>query len=116
MKTILKTLLAVMVLALIFSSYVFADAGGDTFKAKCAMCHGPNGAGDTVIGKNMKLRDLSSADVQKQSDAQLAAIISSGKNKMPGFGKTLSADQIKELVGFIRFCGPCFGRQRRRAT
>jgi len=43
---------------------VIADGGADTYKAKCAACHGATGAGDTAMGKNLKLRDLGSADVQ----------------------------------------------------
>jgi cytochrome c6 len=102
MKTILKASLVVIALALIFSTYVFADGGADTFKAKCAMCHGPNGAGDTVMGKNMKLRDLGSADVQKQSDEELTTIISKGKNKMPPFDGKLSKEQISDVAKYIR--------------
>ncbi len=101
MKTILRASLAVLTLALVFSTYTFADGGAD-FKAKCAMCHGPNGAGDTVIGKNMKLKDLGSADVQKQSDAELATIISKGKGKMTPFENKLSKEQIDGLVKYIR--------------
>lgn len=101
MKTILKASLVVLALSLIFSTYVFADGGAD-FKAKCAMCHGPNGAGDTVMGKNMKLRDLGSADVQKQSDEELTTIIDKGKNKMPPFDTKLSKDQISDVVKYIR--------------
>jgi cytochrome c6 len=72
-------------------------AGEATFKAKCAGCHGADGKGKEA----MKTRDLSSADVQKQSDADLTAIITNGKGKMPPY-KTLSADQTKDLVSFIR--------------
>jgi cytochrome c5 len=50
----------------------------------------------------MNLRDLGSADVQKTSDADMTAIITAGKNKMPASGKSLSADQVKGLVGFVR--------------
>jgi cytochrome c6 len=102
MKTILKASLAVLVAALVFSTYTFADSGADTFKAKCAMCHGPNGAGDTVMGKNMKIRDLGSADVQKQTDAELDTIISKGKGKMPAYDGKLTKEQINELVKHIR--------------
>ena len=65
----------------LFSSPAKADvaAAEATFKAKCAMCHGADGKGKDA----MKTRDLSSADVQKQSDAELSAIISNGKGKMP---------------------------------
>jgi len=84
------------------ATVALAGDGAAVFKAKCASCHSADGSGGNPMGQKLGVRDLRSADVQKQSDAQLAAIISSGKNKMPGFGKTLSADQIKELVGFIR--------------
>src|SRR5882762_6549638 len=39
-----------------------------TFKSSCAMCHGADGSGDTAVGKSMKIPDLHSAQVQKQSD------------------------------------------------
>ncbi|MGC1417779.1 MAG: cytochrome c [Candidatus Acidiferrum sp.] len=86
---------------LVWPAGVRAD-GGALFKAKCAACHGADGKGDTGMGKMYKIRDLGSADVQKQSDAELTTIISDGKNKMPGYGKSLKPDEIKELVGFIR--------------
>lgn len=76
--------------------------GAETFKAKCASCHGADGSGSTPVGKAMKLRDLGSSDVQSQTDDQLLSIISGGKNKMPGFEKSLGADKCKELVAFIR--------------
>jgi mono/diheme cytochrome c family protein len=36
------------------------------------------------------------------SDADLTATITNGKNKMPAYGKSLKADDIKELVAYIR--------------
>jgi cytochrome c6 len=99
MKTVNALL---MILALAFSTYTFADAGGDTYKAKCAMCHGATGAGDTVMGKNMKLRDLGSADVQKQTDDELTTIITKGKSKMPPYDGKLTKEQVGEVVKFIR--------------
>lgn len=102
MKTILKALVAMMALALIFSTYVFADGGADTFKAKCAACHGPDGSGNTTMGKNLKLHDLGSADVQKQSDDELTTIITKGKGKMPSYEGKLTKDQISDVVKYIR--------------
>ena len=72
-------------------------AGSALFKAKCAGCHGADGKGKEA----MKTRDLASADVQKQTDAELTGIITNGKGKMPPY-KTLSADQVKDLVSCIR--------------
>ena len=81
-----------------------AAAAEATYKAKCAMCHGPDGKGETATGKMMKARDFASEDVQKMSDADLSSAISAGKGKMPPF-KTLSADQVKDLVAYVRAFG-----------
>jgi|HubBroStandDraft_6_1064221.scaffolds.fasta_scaffold68238_3 cytochrome c6 len=83
----------------ILSSPAKADVASAeaTFKAKCAACHGADGKGKEM----MKTRDLGSADVQKQTDADLTTIISKGKGKMPAYG-TLTPDQVKDLVTYIR--------------
>ena len=83
------------------SSPAAVDAAA-TFKAKCASCHGADGSGNTTVGKALKCRDLRSAEVQGQSDAQLLAIVTNGKGKMTGFGKTLGADSCKALVAYVR--------------
>lgn len=93
---------AIMALTLLFSSHAFAQSGADTFKAHCSACHGAKGAGDTMIGRNLKLRALGSDEVQKQSDEQLFAILSKGKNRMPAFERRLSKDQIRDLVQYVR--------------
>ncbi len=72
------------------------------FKGKCVMCHGPDGAGKTVMGEKLKLPDLRSADVQKKSDANLKALIAKGKDKMPAYETKLSKEQIDSMVVFIR--------------
>jgi mono/diheme cytochrome c family protein len=66
------------------------------------MCHGPDGRGDTVIGKSAGIPDLHSADVQQQSDASLAEFIADGKGAMPPFKNSLSSEQINSLVAHIR--------------
>jgi len=78
------------------------ETGESLFKGKCAMCHGPDGAGKTTMGEKLKVPDLHSADVQKKSDADLKTIITKGKDKMPGYETKLSKEQIDKLVAFIR--------------
>ena len=105
MQTTMKNLgamtLAAALLAgtCLLSSPAKADvaAAEATFKAKCAGCHGADGKGKEM----MKTRDLASADVQKQSDADLSGIISNGKGKMPAY-KTMTPEQVKDMVAFIR--------------
>jgi cytochrome c6 len=78
------------------------NAGADTFKAKCAVCHGVDGSGSTPMGQKMKVHDLRSPEVQKQTDEELTTIITNGKPPMPAYGKTLSSADIRELVAFLR--------------
>jgi mono/diheme cytochrome c family protein len=79
--------------------------GENLFQAKCASCHGADGAGKTPMGTALKLRDLRSQDVQNQSDAELTRIVAKGKNKMPAFDGKLKKDQIDQVVGYVRELG-----------
>jgi mono/diheme cytochrome c family protein len=73
-----------------------AQDAGALYKSKCAMCHGADGM--KAAG-----HDLSSAAVQKESDADLAAVITDGKPpKMPKYGDKLKPEEIKGLVAYIR--------------
>src|SRR3954463_3617776 len=92
----LLTLLGCGLIALCSSS-AFAQDAAATYKAKCAMCHGPEGKG----GK-MGTRDFASEDVKKETDAQLTEIISKGKGKMPAYDGKLKDTEIKDLVTYIR--------------
>ena len=89
-------------LAFVSSTYALAETGFDTYKSKCSACHGTHGAGDTMLGKNLKLLSLASDEVQNRSDEELFAIISKGKNRMPSFEHKLSKDQIEAVVKYVR--------------
>ncbi|MDR3749268.1 MAG: cytochrome c [Acidobacteriota bacterium] len=85
------------VLALALPQVAMADSAADTYKAKCAMCHGAEGAGKAAMGT----KDLGSADIQKMSDADLNAAITNGKGKMPAYKGKLTDAQITDLVKYI---------------
>jgi len=66
------------------------------YKSKCAMCHGAD-------GKKAAGHDLSGPDVQKESDADLNAVITNGKPpKMPKYGDKLKPEEIQGLVAYVR--------------
>lgn len=93
---------AVSLLIFIGSTLSFAQSSGaDTYKAKCQMCHGPDGLGDTPAGKAMKAHPFNSPDVLKASDADLTAIVQKGKNKMPAFSGKLTDAQITDVLAYI---------------
>jgi len=95
-----------LALALAFVPAVCAQGTAEaTYKAKCAGCHGADGAGSTPAGKAMKIRDFHSPEVQKETDAELTDIITNGKNKMPKYADKLKDTEIKDLVAYCRSLG-----------
>jgi len=99
---LLGVLLDVLMIGSLLSVHALAESGAEPYKMKCAPCHGATGAGETMLGKNMNLRALGSPKVQEESDEELFTIISKGKNKMPGYDRKLSRDQIAAVVRYIR--------------
>ena len=104
MQSIRKSLALMFVLTILFAGInaFAADDAAATFKAKCAMCHGQDATGATTMGKSLKIRDLTSPEVQKQTDAELVTIITKGKNKMPEYGSKLSKEQVADLQKYVR--------------
>jgi mono/diheme cytochrome c family protein len=101
----IKGLLAIAVSVFLLAAAPFCradEASANLFKSKCAMCHGPDGSGKTMMGEKLKIPDLHSSDVQKRSDADLKSIITKGKDKMPAYEAKLSKEQIDKLVAYIR--------------
>ena len=94
-----RTLTCSLLLAVALPMAAFAD-GAALYKTKCAPCHGADGSGQTPVGKNLKVRDLRSPEVQKLSDADITKVLSAGKGKMPA--SKLTADEMKAVIGFIR--------------
>jgi cytochrome c6 len=100
---------ATVVLVLIITTAATAVAQNppakDLFVSKCAICHGADGSAKTSMGKNLKIRDFHSPEVQSQSDADLKTLIAKGKGKMPAFDGKLTGEQIDLLIGHIREIG-----------
>ena len=90
-------------LAVIFCVQAKADdKSAGLYKQKCAACHGADGKGETATGKAMKVRSFADPEVAKMSDDELAGAIEKGKAKMPAYGKSMTADEIKAMVAYIR--------------
>jgi cytochrome c6 len=101
MKTTKLVMLVMTIAAALFilipSLSWAADDGATLFKAKCAMCHGADGAGKPA----MKAPSLISDEAKKLSDADLAKDIAE-KAKHPAGVKSLPADDVKAVVAHIR--------------
>lgn len=73
-----------------------------TYSAKCALCHAADGSGNTPKGKELKMKDLRSPEVQKMTDAEMYKVIAKGKKKMPGYEASLGKQACNELVAYMR--------------
>lgn len=76
---------------------LFAVDGATIFKAKCAGCHGADGAKAIPA---MGVKPLNTAEVKGQSDAQLVTVITKGKGKMKP--QAVSAEEAAALAGFVK--------------
>ena len=73
------------------------------WEANCSVCHGDDGRSQTEEGLKKRARNLADAKWQESvSDARLDGSIKRGHDRMPAFGKKLSAEQVKALVAEIR--------------
>ncbi len=79
--------------------------GQKLFDTNCAKCHGPDGTGNTPVGKAVGAKDLSSAEAKKLTDAEIHTQIEQGKGNMPPFGGTLNKAQIDSLIPVVRAFG-----------
>lgn len=111
----MRRLLGALIIGLVFTGGVArADSGQEIFEKKCAGCHGKDGKGETKMGKERKVADLTSADVQaKFTDDEATKAINdgilekdTGKKRMPGFKEKLSADEIASVLKTVRGFAP----------
>lgn len=93
MKRILFALLALA----LAGSAAAADAAS-IYASKCKACHGADGKG-TAVGIKMGAKDFATV---KESEAELAAIITNGKGKMQAYKDKLSGEEIQALAKFIK--------------
>lgn len=71
------------------------DHGKELYEGNCLACHGAGGSGGHN-GPNLK-----TSDIAKNHD-QLITQIKNGKGAMPGFGNTLTEDEINDLAEYIK--------------
>jgi mono/diheme cytochrome c family protein len=98
----LKVAATLFVAATLATPTFAQNAGADTYKANCLMCHGPDGSGNTPVGTALKAANFKDPTIVKAPDAQLTAAVKAGKGKMPAFGTRLTDDQVKAVIAYVR--------------
>ena len=100
---VVRIILAGTLCCLVLPPSLYAQSDvAKVYKTNCVLCHGADGSGDNPTGKAMHAKDLRSEEVQKQSDPELAEVITNGRGKMPAFGKKIKPDDVTKLVAYIR--------------
>jgi len=81
----------------------FATARAN-YKKNCEACHGPEATGGLVKvdKKQIKVPSLKADHALKHTDEQLTKMITNGEEDMPSFKTKMSAQEISEMVRFIR--------------
>ncbi len=69
------------------------------YVSNCARCHGSDGKSQTAQGKKLDADNISGGGI---STAKAVRIITSGKGKMPGFGRKLTPAQISSIAAYIK--------------
>ena len=89
----------------------------ESFLDRCAICHGPDGSGQTGVGRNLypKVPDLHLPRTQNLTDGEIRYIIRNGVRLtgMPGWAKPHDeqSDDSWKLVIFIRSLRPLTGEE-----
>lgn len=102
--------LTIASLVLLFGAALgYAAPASENWENLCTKCHGDDGKGQTKAGKKLQLKDYSDAKVQAEmKDDDMIKVITEGvtdkggKEKMKAFKGDLSADEIKDLVAYVR--------------
>jgi cytochrome c553 len=96
-KLVMLVMTIAVALFILIPNLSWAEDGAALYKAKCAMCHGPDGAGKPA----MKAPSLISDEAKKKSDADLTKAVAETA-KHPAGVKGLAADDVKAVVAYIR--------------
>jgi cytochrome c6 len=103
--------LLITTIGLCCSAGAQGTSGAATFKSKCALCHGPDGTGNTALGKQLQAANLRSKEVQKKPDAELHKSVHDGNGNMPPFQDQLSEDEITQVIKYVRQLGRTVKKQ-----
>ena len=102
MKVSSKRIVILCLAAALVTPAFAQSSGADIYKAKCLMCHGPDGMANNPAGKALKAVSFKDPAVIKASDAELFAAVKNGKGKMPAENGKLTDAQIKAAIAYVR--------------
>jgi mono/diheme cytochrome c family protein len=108
---VMKKIAVLMCVVLVFGvvSAAAQDNSMTLYKSKCAACHGTDGNAATPMAKKQNIKSFKDPSVQKQSAAELEAMIGNGGAKaLPTHQfskKGLTPEQVKGLAAYVKTLG-----------
>jgi mono/diheme cytochrome c family protein len=95
----MKRIALALALSFLFAGAAQAADGKALFASKCTVCHGPDGKGQSSMGKKLGVKDLT---VTKLSAGDIEAMITKGKGKMTPFEGKLTGEEIKAVAAHVK--------------
>jgi mono/diheme cytochrome c family protein len=95
----MKRIATALALWFLLAGAAHAADGKALFATKCTVCHGPDGKGQTAMGKKLAVKDLT---VTKLSAADIEGMVAKGKGKMTPFAGKLSPEEIKAVTAYVK--------------
>lgn len=112
MKRILFSVITFSLLIFAGSDLSYAASAEENYKWYCSQCHGLKGKGDGInVTKDFAVTPRNHTDPKEMSklpDADIENAIKDGgpanskSPLMPPFGKTMTGQEIKDLVAYLR--------------
>jgi len=99
-----------ILMAAVLTASIFCVSAADVkenWEKNCAKCHGPDGKGDTKMGKKLEIKDFTDAKYQDlmKDEEMLKAIkegVKDGEKTRMKAAEGLTDDEMKALVKFVR--------------
>ena len=106
----LRILMGAVLLTIGASSYAWsadAKAGKALYDKLCVSCHGADGKGNPAMIKALgeKGLNITTKEVKAMKDEQILKIIVEGAGKMPASGKSLTAQEQKDVLSYTQSLG-----------
>ncbi len=101
MNKLIRSHIVLAAVVLLAGVFCFAQDGAATYKAKCAMCHGPAGVPSAGMAKAMGIKPVSDPSIQALTVAQIEAAVKSGKGKMKPVAGLTDA-QVKDVAAYFK--------------
>ena len=101
MNKLIRSHVVLAAAVLLAGVFCFAQDGAATYKAKCAMCHGPAGVPSAGLAKAMGIKPVSDPAIKALTADQMFTAVKNGKGKMKPVAGLTDA-QVKDVAAYFK--------------